>query len=132
MNIIAYVYICMAKMNAIVTHKFICREILIILCLKFHKIRKFHACTFLVCRKAGSCILELCNTIDTTWHRDTKWVSNYSKFWYCWYWLCSIAKWLMFLSHIFNWLRSNFFHRISISIHRHMLNDAVDQILQVH
>ena len=36
--------------------------------------------------------LELCDTIDTTQYRNTKWVLNYSKLWYRWYRLCNIAK----------------------------------------
>ena len=36
---------------------------------------------------------------------------------------------IMFLSHIFNWLGSNSFHRISVSVHPHMLKDEVGQIL---
>ena len=38
---------------------------------------------------------------------------------------------LMLLGHIFNWLGSNLLHRISISVHRHLLNDEEGQILQV-
>ena len=76
-------------------------------------------------------LIELCDTIDSTRYRDTKWVSNYSKLWYRWYRLCNIAKSLMFLDHIFNWLGSNLFHRISISVHCHMLKDEVGQILQI-
>ena len=37
----------------------------------------------------------------------------------------------MFMGHIFNWLGSNLLHRISITAHRHMLNDEEDKILQV-
>ena len=33
----------------------------------------------------------------------------------------------MFSGHIFNWLGSNLLHRISISVHRHMLNDEEGQ-----
>ena len=36
--------------------------------------------------------LELCDTIDITWYRDTQWVLNYSNLWHRRYRLCNLAK----------------------------------------
>ena len=71
------------------------------------------------------CLLELCNTINTTWCHDTKWLSHCSKLWYRRYWLCNIAKQSTILGHIFDWFGSNLLHRIPISVHYYHLNNIM-------
>ena len=65
----------------------------------------------------GATALELCDTIDAIWYRDTEWVLNYCKLWNCWYtWPNNLCFWVILL---IGFDQTCFIGSLLYSVHHH-------------